>query len=228
VHDISDQKRRRALERIFFHDVLNTAGSLGGYAELLQDSTGRDVEEFGSIVHQLAEQLIDEIQSQQTLLLAEHGELKPVRTTVPAHRMIFQAVQPFEHSAAVVGKKVRIVSSGGQMHVQTDPVLLRRVLVNMVKNALEATRPGSAVSIGCEQLGGRARFWVHNPEHIPNDIQLQIFQRSFSTKGRDRGLGTYSMKLLAERYLDGHVAFESTPEHGTIFSVDVPLGPSVN
>ena len=55
------------------------------------------------------------------------------------------------------------------------------------------------------------------------EVQLQVFQRSFSTKGTDRGLGTYSMKLLSERYLHGSVSFTSTPEEGTIFRARYPL-----
>ena len=42
---------------------------------------------------------------------------------------------------------------------------------------------------------------------MPRQVQLQIFKRSFSTKGAARGLGTYSMRLLSERYLKGVVSF---------------------
>jgi len=42
---------------------------------------------------------------------------------------------------------------------------------------------------------------------------MQVFNRSFSIKGGDRGLGTYSIKLLSERYLNGEVGF--TSEEGT-------------
>lgn len=38
---------------------------------------------------------------------------------------------------------------------------------------------------------------------LPLLVQLQIFNRSFSTKGKGRGTGTYSMKLLTKRYLKG-------------------------
>jgi CheY-like chemotaxis protein len=54
------------------------------------------------------------------------------------------------------------------------------------------------------------------------DVQLQIFQRSFSTKGSGRGLGTYSIKLLAERYSKGRVSFATSPEEGTVFSAACP------
>ena len=38
---------------------------------------------------------------------------------------------------------------------------------------------------------------------MPDEVKAQIFERSFSTKGRGRGIGTYSIKLLTERYLEG-------------------------
>jgi sensor histidine kinase regulating citrate/malate metabolism len=58
---------------------------------------------------------------------------------------------------------------------------------------------------------------------MPRNVQLQVFQRSFSTKGADRGLGTYSIKLLTERYLNGKVWFTTSPEGGTTFTCQYPL-----
>ena len=86
-----------------------------------------------------------------------------------------------------------------------------------IKNALEAARPGQMVTICCRPVETDVEFSVHNPNEIPRKVQLQIFQRSFSTKGVGRGLGTYSMKFLSERYLHGNVAFASTAEDGTTF-----------
>jgi sensor histidine kinase regulating citrate/malate metabolism len=55
---------------------------------------------------------------------------------------------------------------------------------------------------------------------MPVDVQLQIFQRSFSTKGNGRGIGTYSIKLLTEQYLNGKVSFVSNESEGTRFSLE--------
>jgi len=49
-----------------------------------------------------------------------------------------------------------------------------------------------------------------------------LFQRSFSTKGEGRGLGTYSIKLYTERYLKGTVSFSSAEGEGTVFRVRYP------
>lgn len=76
----------------------------------------------------------------------------------------------------------------------------------------------------CTETAEELTFHVHNPGVKPRDVQLQLFQRSFSTKaGQGRGLGSYSVKLFGERYLKGRVFFTSREEEGTIFSFALPL-----
>jgi sensor histidine kinase regulating citrate/malate metabolism len=58
---------------------------------------------------------------------------------------------------------------------------------------------------------------------MPEKVKLQIFNRSFSTKGIGRGIGTYSIKLITEGYLKGIVDFESAEERGTTFTIQLPL-----
>ena len=98
-----------------------------------------------------------------------------------------------------------------------------RVLGNMLKNGLEATAQGQTVTMDCLDQGQEVVFAVHNPAVIPEEVQLQVFQRSFSTKGQPgRGIGTYSMKLLGEQYLGGKVAFVSRSPEGTTFTLTLP------
>jgi hypothetical protein len=98
-----------------------------------------------------------------------------------------------------------------------------RILLNMAKNAAEATPDGGSIEVICRKGDEIASFSIHNKGIIPDDIRLQIFQRSFSTKGYGRGLGTYSMKLFGENYLKGRVYFTSDEKEGTIFTVEVPI-----
>jgi sensor histidine kinase regulating citrate/malate metabolism len=93
----------------------------------------------------------------------------------------------------------------------------------MVKNGLEASAEDETVRLSCLSSKTGIEFLVHNPHFMPRHVQLQVFQRSFSTKGKNRGLGTYSMKLLGEQYLRGKVSFTSYPEGGTTFKVWLPL-----
>jgi signal transduction histidine kinase len=105
-----------------------------------------------------------------------------------------------------------------------DPALLNRVLVNMVKNAFEAIREGEVVRVRFHSDGnGTGIFSVYNRGTIPEDTQLRMFQRAFTTKGGiGRGFGTYGMKLLGENYLGGEVGFESTQDSTTRFYISLP------
>ena len=109
-----------------------------------------------------------------------------------------------------------------QSSLRSDPVLIRRVITNMLKNALEASSQGEEASLILSEEEGRIVMSVHNPAFIPREVQLQIFQRSFSTKGRGRGIGTYSMKMLTENYLEGEIGFSSDELSGTTFRVLLP------
>ncbi len=76
--DISSVKRRQMLERIFFHDILNTAGNIKNLAELLPQLEERDqVKNLILLLQQLSDELVEEIQAQKQITSAENGELTP-------------------------------------------------------------------------------------------------------------------------------------------------------
>jgi len=220
--DISSEKRRKVLERIFFHDVLNTAGSLRGFIELLQGSTADELEEFLEMTENISNKLIDEIKSQRTLTQAEDGELELDVTNFSTKDILQEIVLLYENHYITEKRELIIVSGCADTIIKTDKTILRRVLGNLTKNAIEASVECDVISLNCIESDGKITFHVKNPNYIPKHIQLQLFQRSFSTKGTGRGIGTYSVKLLTERYLKGKVAFESTEENGTVFMVTYP------
>ena len=90
------------------------------------------------------------------------------------------------------------------------------------RQALEASAAGETVTLNVERTGDQVACTVHNPEVMPEEIRLQIFTRSFSTRGPGRGLGTYGTQLLTERYLVGRISFVSTAAHGIIFIITLP------
>ena len=226
IADISSEKRRRILERIFFHDITNTAGAIYGLADILNDATSmEELEEFGfgEILSQASSRLLDEILAQSQLLSAENGELASKPDYFYTGSFLQDLISLYQNHPIAEDRNLQLDRSIENILILSDRALLGRVIGNMIKNALEASSIGETVTVGCQKLFDYARIWVHNPKHIPHHVQLQIFQRSFSTKGNDRGLGTYSMKLLSEKYLQGRVSFESTPEDGTVFMGMYPL-----
>jgi len=218
IIDVSDEKRRQALERVFFHDVLNSAGGISGLSGVLKDMDDKDeIVEVAQLIQRLADSLIEEIRQQRQLSAAERGELHLNLSEIQSVELIKEIRDLYVNHEIVVGKNISIDTSSEELACNSDRVLLRRILSNMLKNAIEASLPGRTVLLNCKKEADRIRFSVHNHSFIPIDIQRQIFQRSFSTKGTGRGLGTYSMKLLGEKYLNGKIWFESDPEAGTTF-----------
>lgn len=221
--DIADEKRREFLERIFFHDVLNTAGGLKGYLDMMDRIPEKDRAEFASDARRLAKTLIEEIRAQSELSAAERGDIVLNPVIIDSGKLLSGLVGHYRLHVVAEGRLLAVSPKSGVITFHCDETLLHRVIGNMIKNALEASRKGESVTVGCRAVDEALEFWVHNPGAIPRDIQLQIFQRSFSTKGAGRGLGTYSIKLLGEKYLGGDVSFTSSLDDGTTFRIKLPI-----
>jgi len=224
LNDISNEKRRLALERIFFHDVLNKISSLSGLTQILQKED--KIEKYKNYIHTIGiilNDLTGEIRAQQQLSAAESGELIVNHEQVNLSELIAKVVAQMEQLYNPKNAVICIDSKSQNITLTSDQILLNRIITNLIKNALEASKEGEQITVSTSLNGKNIVISVHNNSYIHQDIQLQIFQRSFSTKGSDRGLGTYSVKLLTERYLGGKAYFISTQKDGTTFYIDIPM-----
>lgn len=220
--DISNENRRKVLERIFFHDILNTAGAISGLTELLVEGIISFDEAKNDLI-ETARALVAEIRGQRELLAAENNELSVVPTPLHSRQFLEIVVLTYRNTPLARNREILIVPDISQTIFYSDERLLGRVIGNLVKNALEASPAGATVALGCAVEAGKITFSCNNRGEIPRETQLQIFNRSFSTKEPGRGIGTYSVKLLTERYLKGRVAFTSNAVEGTTFTVTLPL-----
>jgi signal transduction histidine kinase len=227
LRDISSEKRRYVMERVFFHDILNSAGGIRGLASLLNDGASPETEsEYKAWMVNLADNLIEEINHQRRLLLAERGDYKPVLEPVDLSELLHDVKRLYENHDRTPGRKIEIEGMPPCILV-TDRSLLRRIIGNMVLNGLEASKPGDTVSIWIHCQANRVRISVTNPGEMSLEVQLHLFKRSFSTKEKDgRGLGTYSMKLFGEGYLGGVVDFRSNNGMTTFF-IELQLEPEI-
>lgn len=221
IVDIEDEKRRKILERIFFHDILNAAGGAKALLDTLFDEVPEESKELMSLVQASLFGLVEEIKKQKQLLALENKEYKLSMITLQGIELINLAANEYRTHPKAYGKKIVVSPSSTNVKILSDYTLLMRVIINMVINALEATSEGGSITIGLDDDGDYAKFWVVSRRVIPDNIKVQIFKRSFSTKGVDRGLGTYSIKLLTENYLGGKVGFTSEEPTGTVFWVKI-------
>jgi hypothetical protein len=221
ILDISDEKRRLALEKIFFHDILNSAGGLNGLLTILKE--GSDPEESRELIdlsEEASRDILEEIILHKQIKAAETGDLQVKIEQINSREILESSIGKIKSHESVKNKAIIVSEDTSEIVFETDRILLQRILMNLIKNALEATNTNGFVIAGVKEAGDKIRFWVKNESVLSPDVQMQMFQRSFSTKGHNRGIGTYSIKLLAENYLKGKVDFSSNESEGTIFWVD--------
>ncbi len=222
VDDISGTKRRESLERTFFHDVLNEASVIIGYLDNIVDEIMPLDKQTAEEMRRFARSLINTIMSQRDLLSAEDGQLAVSMSDFTVTDFLKEIVAAYAVSKEGQEKTVLLKEHAGEASIRTDRVLLGRVIGNLIKNALEASPLGGTVTVDYRRTAGLHFFSVHNDSVMPESVKLQVFQRSFSTKGKGRGIGTYSIKYFTENYLRGKVGFTSEEGKGTTFTVELP------
>jgi signal transduction histidine kinase len=112
--------------------------------------------------------------------------------------------------------------------VEADRTKLRRILVNLLSNALKFTRKGGLVQIRAEPLDGHILISVADTGvGIAQEDVARLFDkyeqaRSRATRGeKGTGLGLYITKQLVELH-GGKIKVDSTPGHGSTFSFTLP------
>lgn len=223
--DVGDRLRRSALERCLFQEAAGLAQHIGKLADSLERAQSADqqratVQAIGALSRDLAEA----IQTHSDLAAAERGDLAVRRERVASRELLEGLLQAQAERGAEPGRLLRLDPGAEEVVFESDPALVRHVVGHMIRNGLEASADGETVTVGCRRGEGIVEFWVHNPGVMPHQVQLQVFQRSFTTKGPGRGLGTYMMRLVSERYLGGRVDFRSDAQTGTVFTAHYPLG----
>lgn len=219
MEDISDYKTRQMLENIFLHDINNSVTALNGLNEMINDLPSKEVR---SIINDLSLRLTDEIHSYRVITEAENHSLSLMVSEVDIDELLENVVRSLVSIRSLRNRKVTVRKSG--YAIFTDETLLRRVMINTIKNALEASSDEEEIMI-YSRNGGESGLYHINVKSIPlipKHVQMQLFQRAFSTKGMGRGWGTYSIRLLTERYLGGKVSFVSNRQRRTIFTISIP------
>ena len=220
--DITDRKKKDLMESVFFHDLINLAGSLHSYLDVLENYKNEDVIKYIPTVKQISSQVLDEIISHRELSKAEDNKLEVEISPIDLLELIESIKDIFTFHPSKKEKELLIITKHN-ITFETDRNLIERTLINLIKNAFEAVGSGSTVTLKVIKLLNEIIFEINNPGIIPEEAASQIFTYGYSTKGNGRGIGTYSIKLLGENFLKGKVWFESDEKNGTSFFFKIPI-----
>ena len=219
LQDITEKMTHQYLERTFLHDIQNSISVLYALHEVIDELT---TEETRSTLKELSIKLNEEINAYRIISDAEKSTLKVFPESIDIAELVKKIIDEFLIFRVFRDRKIKIKAS--QFFFVTDKTLLRRILTNLVKNALEAgnVKEPVEITITNRPKDKTCRIDVKSYPLIAESDQLNIFRKAFSTKGSGRGWGTYSIRLLTEHYLDGTVSFVSNPKERTVFTVELP------
>jgi len=114
-------------------------------------------------------------------------------------------------------------------HISADAQRIAQVLRNLVTNAVKFTDPGGTVGIAAEATRTHVLLRVHDsgigipPEHVDKifDRFYQVNAGRKSDRAHGQGLGLAIVQIIVDGH-DGRVTVESTPAHGSTFTVILP------
>ncbi|WBF67462.1 PAS domain-containing sensor histidine kinase [Desulfovibrio subterraneus] len=231
MHDISLRKReeqfRENVERIIYHDIKGPLVNLFALAQMVMDGA---IDE--SVVHFFPQimlgirQVIDLIDAAEPLRKMERGEYTAPSTPVDVHKLLNSVKQSLMvlsgQNRINVDIQIDTTCYPGRPPVCGEAFLLESMLMNLVKNAVEASPQDGHVSITCKAGENATCIAIHNVGEVPESIRDRFFEKNITAgKIYGTGLGTYSAQLIAKAH-GGRIELMSSNPEGTTLSVHLP------
>jgi signal transduction histidine kinase len=211
------------------HELRTPITSITGYAELIMDEADGLHAEHAARIQKSGQRLFETLQSVLDMAQLEAGTLDIDPQPVDALEVVQEVVEV--HKLAATKKSLSIhVDVSSDVILQTDRRFLRRILSNLVHNAVKFTDEGGLWIQG-ESSGEGVRLMVRDTGMgIDPEKQDQLFDAfRQGTEGRDRthegtGLGLALTKRMVE-VLGGTIRVDSTKGEGSTFVVELPSLP---
>ena len=214
------------------HDLRQPLHALGLFAAALATRTREpELRPLVASIHASVEALETLFGQLLDLSRLDAGALTPERTSMPLAPLFARLASEFAPQAAAHGLRLALVPT--TLHVDSDPLLLERILRNLAANAIRYTRTGGVV-VGARRRRATVRIdVVDSGVGIPPEDRERIFDEFVQAGaaprnhvgGRGLGLGLAIVRRLAA--LLGHrLELASTPGRGSRFSVEVPRAPA--
>jgi DNA-binding response OmpR family regulator len=159
----------------------------------------------------------------------EDAALKPNRSPVDMHELLTTAAMIHDHRSRPEDRGIHVVCPV-DLRSSIDPVLVERVIHNLLNNATRYVRQGGIITLRAfastgDDGGPMLVIHVANTgARIPVDLRQHLFAKY--RKGNDgkaqRGMGLYFCRLACEAH-GGSIAIEDDPDHDTCFVIRLPV-----
>ena len=208
------------------HELRSPLMGISAQLQLMQvkaEQRGEDAEAFAQMIARVTElsRLCDHMMS-----MVKGGGTCDRRSSVDMSEVCNDAVMLLQAAAISRGVRLKTELPDAPVTVRGDEDLLRRLLINLISNAmqaLESYRDDGTVTVTLEKERGEARLTVKDDgPGMDAEVIGRIFDSGFTTKEKGGGIG---LPICAEiiRQHDGDLVVFSRKDVGTRFVVSLPL-----
>jgi len=224
------QLQKERLMAFIVHDLKNPVNSMDLHAQVLLRNRGLPAGAHESVMQIRAEarQLNRMIVSLLDLAKADEGQLSPRRSSIDLRALVGEVLA--ELAVTAQGRSVTLESTLEPDGIHADEDLLRRMLTNLVENAIRYAPAETSIRITAASLAGAVELRVADAgAGIPREMRDKVFdpfiqvesgEHSFARGGR--GLGLTFCKLAVEAH--GGTIWVEDAAPGAVFCVRLPHG----
>jgi signal transduction histidine kinase len=220
---------RESLVHMIVHDMRTPLSGLLASLEFLEEDAAPslqkesqdDLRHAASAARRLAQMISDMLDISRF----EAGKLQLNPERVSAKQLLDRSLESL--AGLLKGRDVRLAVPG-ELDVFGDPELTRRVIVNLVGNALKFTPPEGRIAVNAMPVDGCVRFTVEDDgPGVDARDHARIFEKFGQVSVRTErglpsiGLGLTFCKLAVEAH-GGHIGIDSTPGSGSTFWFELP------
>ena len=215
------------------HELRTPISILRGEAEVALSQPERSSEEYReslAVLQQEAERLANIVEDLFTLTRADAGEYRLTRSDFYLDELAADCVRATRALAQAKNIALAAAEAPREMPVRADEELLRRMILNLLDNAIKYTPEGGKVFVACSVVpDGYDLSVTDSGPGIPADLHSRIFERFFrvdrarSRNARDggAGLGLSIARWIAEAH-DGRIDLVRSDATGSVFNVHLP------
>jgi two-component system phosphate regulon sensor histidine kinase PhoR len=236
-HDVSDVKRTEAIRRDFVanvsHELRTPLAAVKSVVETLAEGALDDetvAQEFLRRADQEVDRLVLLVEELLELSRIESGEQPLLREETDVANLLTEVTQRMRSQSerTHVGLSLELAPDLGTADI--DGSRIERAVLNLVQNALKFTPPGGNVTVAARREDGDLVIEVTDTGiGIESRDLPRIFERFYkvdqSRASVGSGLGLALVKHAVEAH-GGHVTVQSTPGHGSTFSLLIPAEPT--
>jgi two-component system sensor histidine kinase HydH len=232
--DLKTRELLESQERLMHSERFAAVGEAAAY---VSHEIKNPLTVIGGLAHQVEQRLSDDGSQEQLQIIPKEvrrlesflGDLQdftrpvaPSKKDIDLNGVIHEVQTLMTEAARENGIQLEERLDPQLPRIEADPDQIKQVLVNLLKNALEATQPNGRILLASGSQDAKVWFSVEDTgKGMPPEVMDNIFHPFFSTKVKGTGLGLAVIhKIVTDHH--GTITVQSTPGQGSAFIVNLP------